>query len=293
MPKRYQHNILNTFIVILLALAFNACKSKKIIQYKISEDNLLKDTIMAKCTLRYKTVKTIEKNIADNEFQYQWITAKASVSFSSNAETNEFDITIKGKKDSLYLVTITALGIIDIARLMLTKDSVKMVLYPKNSYFKGSYNIINQFLHIDIDFDMIQASLFGNSADFSENDKFIPFINRDNCTYYLSTIRKRKLKRFQKGLDSLKKPLQTMIIDPSNFKILTNTFTEAGEARSYKAIYDNFIKVNNNFVSHDVQIVISAQKLIQVNVHYTKITNVEPLNLRLNIPSNYTPMLPQ
>jgi len=41
-----------------------------------------------------------------------------------------------------------------------------MVVYVKKQYFKGDFNYINQLLNADLDFDIIQAALVGNSADF-------------------------------------------------------------------------------------------------------------------------------
>jgi hypothetical protein len=45
-----------------------------------------------------------------------------------------------------------------------------MVVYVKKQYFKGDFNYINQLLNADLDFDLIQAALFGNSADFDDDD---------------------------------------------------------------------------------------------------------------------------
>jgi hypothetical protein len=275
----------------LLITAISACKTKKHTQQTTTTNNQTDDSLQGKCRLLYKTAKALTKHIKENELNYSWISAKADVETAIDGETHNLDIRVKGRKDSAIWISITAVGLIDVAKLLITRDSVKMVVYVKKQYFKGDFNYINQLLNADLDFDLIQAALFGNSADFDDDDKKLkPVIDRENCHYLLSTERKRKLRRIASGQDSLKRSLQTMTLNPETFKILKNEFEDAATNRSFHASYDDFVAKDSVFAPRSVNIEIKAEKKVSVKINYVRIDVNQPQKFTLNIPKNYEPI---
>lgn len=266
-----------------------SCKPKKVLQQTPVVQS--EDTLQGKCRLIFKTSNALTKHIKESELKYQWINAKADVETSIDGEDHNLDIRVKGRKDSAIWISIQAVGLVDIAKLLITKDSVKMVVYVKKQYFKGDFNYINQLLNADLDFDLIQAALFGNSADFDDDDsKLKPSADRTNCHYLLSTERKRKLKRITSGQDSLKRSLQTMTLDPETFKIIQNDFTDVTTNRSFHASYDKFNARDSVFAPHHVNIEIKAEKKINLKINYVRIEVNQPQKLTLSIPKNYEPI---
>lgn len=286
--------IIHTSILFVLSLmisgAFSSCKTKKHTQ-QTNINNLPTDTASGKCRLDYKSSKALIKYIHEHEFNYDWISAKADVEVAIDGEDNNLDIRVRGKKDSAIWISIQAIGLVDIAKLLITKDSVKMVIYVKKQYFRGDFNYINQILHADLDFDMIQAALFGNSAEFyNDDEKLKPVTDRENCHYILSTERKRKLKRITSGQDSLKRSLQTMVLNPDDFKIIQNDFFDITTNRSFVANYDKFITGDSIYAPHHVDIDIKAEKKVSLKINYVRMEINQPQKLNLNIPSKYDPI---
>jgi hypothetical protein len=276
------------FVLCSLLLTVS-CKSKKVIQQTAVVQS--EDTLQGKCRLIFKTSKALTKHIKESELKYDWIYAKADVETSIDGEDHNLDIRVKGRRDSAIWISIQAVGLVDIAKLLITRDSVKMVVYVKKQYFKGDFNYINQLLNADLDFDLIQAALFGNSADFDDDDsKLKPFADRANCHYLLSTERKRKLKRITSGQDSLKRSLQTMTLDPETFKITQNDFEDATTNRSFHASYDKFNGRDSVFAPHHVNIEIKAEKKINLKINYVRIEINQPQKITLSIPKNYEPI---
>lgn len=284
---------LSVFVIILIATSFlwHGCKSKKAITKTTNTQTQTEDTLQGKCHLLYKTSKALTNHLKEHELKYTWINAKADVETSIDGEEHKLDIRVRGKKDSAIWISIQAVGLIDIAKLLITRDSVKMVVYVKKQYFKGDFNYINQLLNADLDYDLIQAALFGNSADFDDDDsKLKPVIDRLNCQYLLSTERKRKLRRINSGQDSLKRSLQTMALDPETYKILENNFEEASTNRSFHAQYGKFLAPDSVFAPHNVNIEIRAERKVNVKINYVRIEINTPQKLSLNIPKNYDPI---
>jgi len=275
------------FICIMLFFGLS-CKSKKHAQQTAVIS--VEDTV-GRCRLSFKTAKTLSRHIKENELKYEWIYAKADVEVLIDAEDHKLDIRVKAKRDSAMWISIQAIGLIDIAKLLITRDSVKMVVYVKKQYFKGDFNYINQLLNADLDFDLIQAALIGNSADFDDDDsKMKPVIDRDNCNYLLSTERKRKLRRISNGQDSLKRSLQMMRLDPENYKIINNDFEDVATNRSFHAKYEKFHVSDSIFAPHLVNIEIKAEKKIDLKINYVRMEINQPQKLTLNIPKNYDPI---
>ncbi len=279
------------FCIMFFALSFLvSCKSKKKLQ-QIQVPVIVADTSQNKCRLSYKTGKVLSKHIKENELQFNWFSAKADVEVIVDGEENNLDIRAKIKKDSAIWISIQAIGLVDIAKLLITRDSVKMVVYIKKQYFKGDFNYINQLLNADLDFDMIQAALIGNSADFDDEDKRLkPSVDREACQYLLATYRKRKLRRIVTHQDTLKHSLQTMTLSSENFKIIDNNFEEAGTNRSFRAHYDKFITSDLVFAPHAVNIEIRAEKKISMKINYVRMEINVPQKISLNIPKSYDPI---
>jgi hypothetical protein len=193
------------------------------------------------------------------------------------------------RKDSAMLITIQYLLGIQVAKILITRDSVKVRIDVKKQYFKGDFNYINDMLNADLDYDVLQAVLFGNSAEFYEDDdlKLKPVTDRENCHYLLSTERKRRLRKLQSGENDLKKALQILTLNPDNYKIIKNEFSDPATNRSFIANYKNFTQKDSVYAPYHVDIDIVAEKKASVKIDYVRIEKNKPQTLNLNIPKSY------
>jgi hypothetical protein len=275
---------------LILFFALISCKHKRKIQKP--ETVVISDTLTGKCRLDFKSAKTLIKYIKENEFDYQWLYAKANVESLVDGKEESFDIKVKIRKDSAIWVEIEVIGgLIDVARLLITKDSVKMVDYIHKTYFKGDFNYINDALHADLDYDVIQAVLFGNSAEFHDDEtKLKPVTDRQNCHYLLSTERKRKLRKIQQGETELKKALQTITLNPDSYKIIKNEFIDPAVNRSFTANYRNFTQKDSVYAPYNVDIEVVAEKKANVKIEYVRIEKNKPQKISLKIPPKYDPI---
>jgi hypothetical protein len=274
-------------LIFILMMTITSCKSRKQIQKTPS--TVAMDS--GRCRLDFKSAKALTGYLKDNAFTYDWVYAKANVEAKIDSEENSFDIRVRIKKDSAMLITIQALSMVDVAKILITRDSVFMRVDIRKQYFKGDFNYINELLNADLDYDVIQALLFGNYAEFDEDDtKMKPVTDRQNCRYLLSTERKRKLRKITQGQRELRKSLQTMTLNPDNFKILKNEFVDAETNRKFTASYDNFIVKDSVYAPRLVNIDIVAEKKVKVKIDYVRIEKNQPQKLNLNIPAKYDPI---
>lgn len=294
MNNKRLHTIFISILITGLSLyVLSGCKSRKKAHKIKVADVALPDTTNDRCRLDFKSSKTLIKHIHESEFDFNWVYAKANVESVIDGKEESFDIKIRMRKDSVMLISIQYLLGVEVAKVLVTKDSVKMVVYPRKQYFKGDYNYINEILHANLDFDLLQAVLFGNSAEFYDDDdnKLKPVTDRQNCRYLLSTERRFRLKRIEHGQAEPKKSLQTMTLDPVTFKIYKNEFIDVESNRMFTAVYEKYPAVTDSvYAPRLVNIDIVAEKKVSLKIDYVRIEKNQPQKVSLNIPPKYDPI---
>jgi hypothetical protein len=275
--------------VLLLIASIVSCRQKKKAMPS-SEAPVTTDTLAGRCRMDYKSARALARYMKEKEFAFTWLNAKANVESNIDGKEESFDIRINIRKDSAMLVTIQYLLGLQVAKVLISKDSVLFVNYIEKTYFKGDFTYINELLNADLDFDLIQAVLFGNSAEYQDEEtRLKPVADRINCRYLLSTERKRRLRKIQSGQNDLRSPLQTLTLR-QDYKIIRNEFIDPVTNRMFTAAYSGFQLKDSVFAPYHVDIDISAQKKASVKIDYVRIEKNTPLKLSLNVPAKYDPI---
>lgn len=268
------------FVCFLLcaSLLFSSCKTRK----KITLNN-------GKCLLDFKNARTLSSNLKTKEFKFDRLNAKLTADAEIDSTSASFTITLRMKKDSMIWMSISKLGI-EGARVLITKDSVKLLNRLKDTFFVGDFAYISKMLSTDLDFEMLQSLLVGNSVEFyDEDEKLKPGI--DNCQYTLGTIRKKRLHRVIKGEKELKDPAQSIYMIPETFKIARILFYEFGPDRSFDARFSEYeLKDSIQLFPTKMNYTIKAQKNVKIDLQYTKLVLNEEQTFPFKIPDNYEPI---
>jgi hypothetical protein len=276
-------------LLLLFALTASSCKSKKSLPKQTPV--ALVDTVTEKCKMDFKTGKALSKRMYDNELDFTYASAKLSCELTIDSNDQSFNISVRCRKDSVIWLSISKLGI-EAVRILITKDSVKFTIgLTERKFFTGDFSYINQLLHADLDYDMLQALLFGNSAAFhNDDDKLKPGRDRSTCQYFLSTIRKRHLKRINNGTETPDDSYQTIWLDPGTFKISTLEFTDIQAKRKFNASYSDFKPVDKYLAPFKLIYTIAAEKNIKAELNYSRISINEVQSFPFKISPSYEPI---
>ena len=283
----FKHTFLKTlFATVLVLLTAASCKSKKSIAKQNVVTNI--DTTVDKCRMEFKTGKALSKRMNDSELDFTYASAKFSCDLTLDGDEKSFNVSVRCRKDSVIWLSISKLGI-DAARVLITKDTVKFTLgLTERKYFIGDFTYINHMLHADLDYDMLQALLFGNSAAFYDDDsKLKGARDKNTCLYSLSTIRKSHLKRITSGQEPADDSYQTINLDPTSFKIVSLDFTDVHTNRKFNAAYADFRQVDKYLAPFKLLYSIIAEKNIKADIQYSKITINEQQSFPFKISPNY------
>lgn len=277
------------FLLINFIILFNACKTKKSI---LKTDKVTTNDTAEKCRLDIKSTKHLIEKMQQHTFNYEWIYARAETKLVIDSEDTDVDIKIRSKKDSAILITVEAIGLFDVAKILITNDSVKMIIYPKKQYFYGSIENISKLLNVSADLDLIQSLMFGNNAEFYNEEEKIKHVNDKNkCQYILTTTKKRKVKRILKDKEIFvaKEPIQIISLHPTTFKIIRNQIIDLKNNHSLNVDYDKFSIIDSLYFPQLVKanIVAETQNPVEFQLKYTKVELNKPQNLSFRVPASY------
>ena len=274
--KRY---VVVACLFLFVSAILSSCKTRE----KITLNN-------GRCILDFKNARTLTSHLKSQEFKFDRLNAKLSVDSEIDSTSASFTVTLRMKKDSVIWMSLSKLGI-EGARVLITKDSVKFIKRPlgedSGRFFIGDYAYISKMLNTDLDFELLQSLLIGNSVEFyDEDEKIKPGI--DNCQYTLGTIRKNKLRKVMEKGKELKEPAQSIYLIPETFKIARILFYEFGPDRSFDARYSGYEQKDSaQLFPMKMNYTIKAQKTVKIDISYNKLSLNEEQTFPFKIPENY------
>jgi hypothetical protein len=185
-------------------LILSACGAKKTVQVTAEP-------------LRDKSPGYLLKRYERNAFVYDWVGMKMDAELKTLGETQEFKATVRMKRDSVVWISLSpALGI-EMLRVLITPDSVRYVSkIPENKYYyEGNFEVVNELIKTNIDFDMLQDILVGNAIGLEKDEgKFRSEIDDDK---YLLTSRYRRKVKMAVGVDDRRmEDVDTIAYNPAD-----------------------------------------------------------------------------
>lgn len=148
-------NILSKLCILALVIGVAGCKAKKPVGKPLA-------TSPATPAVSSFSKADALKNIADNQVQYNTLLLKAKADLSINGNNNDVSMNIRMQKDKVIWVSVTAIAGIEVARALITPDSIKILNRLESSYTKKPFDFVYQFANKQVNFKTLQAIFIGN-----------------------------------------------------------------------------------------------------------------------------------
>lgn len=261
------------FLVILVLGGLSACKSERgIIKAPIKEEG----------------PEYLFSKLRQNELKFNTFDARFTIDYNQGRTYHDFKGQIRMVKDSVIWISFNQDLGIEIARVMITQDSVKFLDRFNKKYLITDYTFINKFLNTNIDFGILQSIILGNDFEYYDMVKFKASI--DGGLYKLTTSERSKLKKYVRNVEDADRVfLQSTWLNPDNFKIVQVKMKElTKDSKKLTADYSHFKEIDGQLFPNQVDYLIEADDAISVEVNYNRITLNKKLNFPFNIPSKYS-----
>jgi len=239
--------------------------------------------------LKEQGAEFLINKLKDNELKFNTISAKFTATYIRNKKKTIVNGQLRIKRDSMIWLSVTPLLGIEMARLVLTPDSIKYVNRMNSTYLVKDFSFINTMLNKTLDYDMAQAFLVGNDFSLYETNTFRASV--DNQEYKLSTSNRLKLRRFVRRSDeAISIPLQSIWLNPDNFKISRVVLKEAErDSRKFTAEYSAFENAGEQQVPATLDFWIETDKeKVKIAVEYSKVQIDQDVSFPFSIPESYT-----
>ncbi|MDH4461139.1 MAG: DUF4292 domain-containing protein [Spirosomataceae bacterium] len=213
-----------------------------------------------------------EDKVKIDDIDFNYLKAKAKVSFKSPHDSQNVNVDIRMKKDSVIWLNVSAFGL-SAANALFTKDVVKLYDKIHGDYQEFTYPQFAEKFNFNVDYDIIQALIIGNRPFKKKKSRVV----RDN-EYYL-----------------LKQQDDKVLIDNyigQNRKLKKLLLTQENTNNKLSLDFEDFTTLNEYLFPQSSLITVDYksekdQKMYQtvVNIKHTKVELLDtPLEFPFKIP---------
>lgn len=260
-----KRNFLNKLLLVVLALSVFSCKTRQVAGTVSSPKETVVETPASSATAVLHSI-----NAGQTNFSTLGVKAKADLTIAGNK--NDVNMNIRIKNNEALWVSITALAGIEVARALVTPDSIKVLNRLQSEYIRKPFSYIQQFSNEKIDFKTVQALFVGNAIPgVFDGEPHVDLLEGQT--------------QVSGDLSGL---LYHFIFNPEYDLVQTN-LKDGKEGRSLMVDYSNFKPVAGQSLPHTVVInSSSAGKGIILDMKYHQINLNEPVEFPFNVPKRFT-----
>jgi Domain of unknown function (DUF4292) len=259
-----KRNILNSAFLLGAVIFVSACKPKK-------EIVVAPPTKAETKTDNSKAEALTLLNSRQLKFNTLSLKAKATLDIAGDA--NDVTMNFKMKDKETIWVSITALGgMAEVARALITPDSIKIMNRMKSEYLKKPFSYIYNFTNKQVNFSTLQAILTGNvMGEFlnAESD-----VKQENGVWVVS---------------GSKSELDYKLLFNTLFKVSETNLNDVRNGQALKVTYSDYQKLNESLFPSALQInTLSKAKKINIDLQFVKIEGNVPVDFPFNVPKRFT-----
>lgn len=247
-------------LILLLVIGFmvSSCGSRKKVDGAI---------------LKHATVKKVVDRFEKQSPDFKTMNARIKGSFDDGYKKQSISVTLRMQKDEAIWISAKFIGLIPVAKLLITPNRVQFYEKINNQYFDGDYQLLSKWLGVEVDFYKVQNLLLGESL-YPINNK--TFYLQDLTSEYLLANSDNQI------LEKL------FLIDKQNFRLKKQELGEAWAGRFLEVEYDSYKKYHNFLFPEKIQIkVMDRNDQSEIKIDYRSLEFNRPVSFPFEMPSGY------
>jgi hypothetical protein len=264
--------------IVFSIIIFNACRPVKKVQKietaidKIDTTHAIVVTPVVKAVDSLHVVKDIIKNLANTRIDYKTFSAKIKFDYQGANDENHANAFIHMMKDSLIWVSITGPLNYEGVRLLVTKDSVKIINYLDHTYQFKTVSYLQELVDVPLSFYDLQDIIIGN-----------PIFVDSNVVSYKSNA--SGLQVLMVG--SLFKNLITL--DKANLKVMHSKLDDVDPVRNRTCdiTFSDYRTQSNINFSTNREITVAEKSKLDITLDFKQYSFNQPETFPFNIPRKY------
>ncbi|ASU36045.1 hypothetical protein MuYL_4160 [Mucilaginibacter xinganensis] len=247
-----------------LLLVFSCKSRKQVLVKRVAVDS----AVVAKPVNTKGATLAIIKTKQTN---FNTFSGKAKTKLDISGSSNDVTLNIRIQRDHKIWVSVTAIAGIEVARALITPDSILLVNRLQSLYVRKPFSYINKFAGKQVNYKTLESLLIGNAIPelLTENSNLVSAAGSTTLTGNLNDV------------------VYKLILGPDMKATQTNLGNPAA-AQTLLVTNSAFIQATNRIMPSQIDMAsVVKDKKIQLNLHYTKADYDQPLEYPFSIPSRY------
>lgn len=257
-----KRNTWNKLLILCGLLAVVSCKPKKlaVVNRKAA------DTAHAGSVSKLNAIRAEQLN-------FNTFSGRARTKLDVNGNSNDVTLNIRINKGHKIWVSITAIAGIEVARALITPDSILVLNKLQGLYIRKPFSYIYTYTSRQLDYNSLEALFVGNAIPQLLNDR--GDIRADNGSVIIS--------------GTLQELVYKLTVGP-DLKVSQMQLSNHDEGQSLQVDNSMFTQAGSRVVPSQINIASSVRtKKIAAGLSYTKMDFDLPLEYPFSIPPGYDP----
>ena len=253
----------NLLVAGLLSITLLACKTRKNV-VRVGSSPVVNE-------LSNKKAENI-KLLRSKDLVFNTLSLKAKAKIDIGGSKNNVTMNIRMEKGRRIWVSITALAGIEVARALITPDSIKVRNNFQAVYLKKPFSYLHRYANKQVSFNWLESILSGNTiADFV-NEKAT--IEEDNGLWVL---------------EGKKETLAYKVFFDALMKVSQNTINDLNAGQALKVVYpDAYLHLGDSLFPNGVTISsMAGTKSVNLELEYSGAERNVSLEFPFTVPGKY------
>lgn len=259
-------NILNKIIVICSVLALVSCKAHK--QLIVNRA----PAVVAPAPAKASPVNAKLVAIRAKQLNFNTFSGKAKAKLDIDGSNNDVTLNVRIQHDQKIWVSITAILGVEVARALITPDSILVINRLQGVYLKKPFGYIHQYAGRQVNYSTVESLLVGNAMPELLNNS--ADINAVNANTVIT--------------GNLQDLMYKLIIGP-DYKVSQTSLANQQAGQSLQVTNSAFIQADTRVMPSQIDIASAvANKKINISLHYNDAGFDKVLEYPFSIPGRFT-----
>jgi hypothetical protein len=257
-------NTLNSLLVLSVLLIAAGCKSKKAV---VKAPSAVETPAPVLNTKKLENLKTLKSK----DLPFNTLSLKGKVNLEIEGKENGVSVNIRVKKDEKIWISMTAIAGIEVARALITPDSLIVRNNLQSVAIKKPFSYIYKFTSKQVTFKMLQSVLTGNTIEELMTDRSVVDLNGG---IFILSGDKNGL-GYRVLFNTLLKTAELNLNDARAGQALKVVYSDYQDVTG--ALYPSVTKINS----------VSGVKKTNISFDFNKIERNVPLDFPFSVPKRF------
>lgn len=221
--------------------------------------------------LKMMSANNVIREVEDNRFRFDNLEATIRIDMAGDNKLG-----LKGQlrmqNDSVIWISLSLKIGIEVARIMITEDTIRFVNRNTRTYIDESLGIINNALPVDASLRFFQDLLVGNISNINRDDR------------YKITVEDGRYRLENDNTDIFS---NNIWVNPDSFKISRYNIKENYSGNNIELQYGEFQDVEGMLMPSKIYFELSFGEKVSLEISYSDIKTGEQLSFPFNISKKY------